>query len=114
LRATAPAIGGSPRSVGQANGANPIPILIPCHRVVAVAGIGGYSGAGGLETKQYLLDLEGVTVPQAPPHRNRGSLTNHPKTVVARLDPAIRGVPPASGLTDRTPSLKARAGSDGV
>lgn len=50
--------GGSPRSVGQANGHNPIPILIPCHRVLAGGGMGGYSGAGGLATKRYLLDLE--------------------------------------------------------
>jgi methylated-DNA-[protein]-cysteine S-methyltransferase len=50
--------GGSPRSVGGANGANPIPILIPCHRVVAGDGIGGYSGADGLPTKRYLLALE--------------------------------------------------------
>lgn len=50
--------GGSARSVGGANGANPIPILIPCHRVVAVSGIGGYSGGDGLPTKRYLLDLE--------------------------------------------------------
>jgi len=50
--------GGSPRSVGGANGANPIPILIPCHRVVATGGIGGYSGGDGVPTKLYLLDLE--------------------------------------------------------
>jgi len=50
--------GGSPRSVGGANGANPIPILIPCHRVVAVGGIGGYSGGDGLPTKLALLNLE--------------------------------------------------------
>lgn len=50
--------GGSPRSVGGANGANPIPILIPCHRVVASNGIGGYSGGEGLPTKQALLALE--------------------------------------------------------
>ena len=50
--------GGSARSVGQANGHNPIPILIPCHRVLAGAGIGGYSGGDGLSTKRYLLDLE--------------------------------------------------------
>jgi methylated-DNA-[protein]-cysteine S-methyltransferase len=49
----------SPRAVGQANGANPIPILIPCHRVIAANGaIGGYSGGEGLATKRYLLDLE--------------------------------------------------------
>ncbi len=50
--------GGSARSVGGANAANPIAIFIPCHRVVAVAGLGGYSGGDGLQTKQKLLDLE--------------------------------------------------------
>ncbi len=50
--------GGSPRSVGGANGRNPIPILIPCHRVVATNGPGGYSGGDGLPTKFILLDLE--------------------------------------------------------
>jgi len=50
--------GGSPRSVGGANAANPIPILIPCHRVVATTGLGGYSGGEGLETKRALLELE--------------------------------------------------------
>jgi methylated-DNA-[protein]-cysteine S-methyltransferase len=50
--------GGSPRSVGQANGCNPIPIIIPCHRVVAVNRLGGYSGGEGLTTKRYLLALE--------------------------------------------------------
>jgi methylated-DNA-[protein]-cysteine S-methyltransferase len=50
--------GGSARSVGGANAANKIPIFIPCHRVVAVGGIGGYSAGEGLETKCLLLDLE--------------------------------------------------------
>lgn len=50
--------GGSPRSVGGANAANPIPILIPCHRVRAISGLGGYSAGDGPETKQILLDLE--------------------------------------------------------
>jgi methylated-DNA-[protein]-cysteine S-methyltransferase len=50
--------GGSARSVGQANGRNPIPLIIPCHRVVAVSHIGGYSGGDGLPTKRWLLDLE--------------------------------------------------------
>ncbi len=49
---------GAPRSVGQANAANPIPIIIPCHRVLASNGIGGYSGGDGLDTKRYLLALE--------------------------------------------------------
>jgi methylated-DNA-[protein]-cysteine S-methyltransferase len=57
--------GGSPRSVGGASGANPIPILIPCHRVVAGNGPGGYSGADGLITKRYLLDLE-ARIPADP------------------------------------------------
>lgn len=47
------------RAVGQANGANPIPILIPCHRVVGADGsLGGYSGGEGQATKRYLLQLE--------------------------------------------------------
>ncbi len=50
--------GGSARAVGGANGANPIPILIPCHRVVGSTGLGGYSGGDGLETKRWLLALE--------------------------------------------------------
>ncbi|PWE32203.1 cysteine methyltransferase [Maritimibacter sp. 55A14] len=51
----------SPQAVGQACGANPIPILIPCHRVLASdGGLGGYSGAGGVETKIALLRHEGA------------------------------------------------------
>lgn len=47
------------RALGQANGANPIPILIPCHRVTGAGGaLGGYSGGEGPETKRYLLELE--------------------------------------------------------
>jgi methylated-DNA-[protein]-cysteine S-methyltransferase len=58
--------GGSPRSVGGANGANPIPIVIPCHRVLATTGIGGYSGGDGLSTKRFLLALEGESLALAP------------------------------------------------
>lgn len=54
----AAAAGGSARSVGQANGGNPIPIIIPCHRVVASTHLGGYSGGDGLPTKRFLLALE--------------------------------------------------------
>ena len=56
----AAAISSAPRAVGGACGKNPIPIVIPCHRVLAKAGLGGYSGAGGLDTKQALLRLEGA------------------------------------------------------
>ena len=48
-----------PRAVGQANGRNPIAIIVPCHRVLASNGIGGYGG--GLRVKRALLELEGVT-----------------------------------------------------
>lgn len=45
------------RAVGQALGRNPLPVIIPCHRVVTIEGrLGGYSG--GLEVKRYLLSLE--------------------------------------------------------
>ncbi|MBW4090320.1 MAG: methylated-DNA--[protein]-cysteine S-methyltransferase [Proteobacteria bacterium] len=54
----AAAVGSVARAVGQANAANPIPILIPCHRVVAVGSLGGYSGGDGAATKRALLDLE--------------------------------------------------------
>ena len=53
-------VGSAPRAVGGACGKNPIPIVIPCHRVLAKSGLGGYSGEGGLETKQRLLALEGA------------------------------------------------------
>jgi len=56
-------VGGSPRSVGQANATNPIPIIIPCHRVLATNGIGGYSGGEGLPTKRALLALETRATP---------------------------------------------------
>ena len=47
------------RAVGAANGANPLPILIPCHRLIgADGGLRGYGVAGGIRTKQWLLDLE--------------------------------------------------------
>ena len=53
-------VGGAPQAVGQACGTNPIAIVIPCHRVVASNGLGGYSGAGGVETKVELLRMEGA------------------------------------------------------
>ena len=50
----------APRAIGGACGANPLPILVPCHRVVASGKrLGGYGGPGGLSTKRFLLGLEG-------------------------------------------------------
>lgn len=52
-------IGSAPRAVGQACGDNPIPIIIPCHRITGSNGVlGGYSGAEGPATKRVLLALE--------------------------------------------------------
>ncbi len=53
-------LGVSAQAIGQACGANPIPILIPCHRVLAATGLGGFSGRGGVEAKVALLKLEGA------------------------------------------------------
>jgi len=51
------------RAVGGALGHNPLPILIPCHRVVASDGrLTGYSAAEGIQTKKWLLELEGYKV----------------------------------------------------
>lgn len=52
------ALRSGPRAVGGACGANPLPVIVPCHRILASAGLGGYSGRGGLEVKQFLLRLE--------------------------------------------------------
>lgn len=65
--AIAAVAGGSARSVGMANAANPIPILIPCHRVVASTGLGGYSGGEGPATKRLLLDLEALALTRRAP-----------------------------------------------
>lgn len=55
------ALGSSPRAIGAACARNPLPILIPCHRVIGTAGrVGGYSGAEGADTKRFLLALEGA------------------------------------------------------
>jgi methylated-DNA-[protein]-cysteine S-methyltransferase len=52
---------GAARAVGRALGSNPIPIIIPCHRALAADGsLGGYSGRGGVRTKEALLTLEGA------------------------------------------------------
>ena len=55
-----------PRDIGQAMGKNPVPIIIPCHRVLAAGNkIGGFSAPGGIGTKEKLLALEGI-VPGVP------------------------------------------------
>lgn len=53
-------LGLSAQTVGQACGLNPIPVIVPCHRVMGVKGLTGYSGEGGVETKVALLRHEGA------------------------------------------------------
>ena len=54
---------GASRAVGTALGKNPIPLLVPCHRIVAAGGkLGGFSAPGGLDVKSALLDCEGVAL----------------------------------------------------
>jgi methylated-DNA-[protein]-cysteine S-methyltransferase len=48
------------QAVGQACGANPIPVIVPCHRILAATGLGGFSAQGGVETKVALLKHEGA------------------------------------------------------
>lgn len=55
---------GASRAVGSAMATNPIPIIVPCHRVLRTGGgLGGYSGRDGLVTKRFLLELEGSLLP---------------------------------------------------
>ena len=64
------ALGAPARAVGGAVGHNRISLLIPCHRVIASNGtLGGYSG--GVERKRYLLQREGVSVPEPKPRKPR-------------------------------------------
>ncbi len=46
------------QAIGQGCGGNPIPVIIPCHRVLGANGLGGFSGLGGVETKVWLLKHE--------------------------------------------------------
>lgn len=57
------ALNSGPRAIGMACGRNPIPIIVPCHRVMGSGGKeGGFSGGQGLPTKRELLALEGVVL----------------------------------------------------
>ncbi|MFC6084643.1 methylated-DNA--[protein]-cysteine S-methyltransferase [Sphaerisporangium aureirubrum] len=51
------------RAIGSVMGSNPIPVIVPCHRVVAGNGLGGFSGGEGVEDKRWLLTLEGYLQP---------------------------------------------------
>lgn len=70
----AKALRSAPRAVGQACGANWFPLVIPCHRVTAAAGLGGFSSSGDADgfhvsVKRWLLAHEGITIPAIPVSR---------------------------------------------
>ena len=59
---------GAARAIGQAMGRNPVPVIVPCHRVTASGGKpGGFSAPGGIVTKERLLVLEGASLGPAAP-----------------------------------------------
>ena len=61
--ALAAQLGSAPRAVGQACGANPFPLIVPCHRVTAASGLGGFANAHDgwlLDVKRWLLAFEGA------------------------------------------------------
>jgi len=63
------------QAVGQALGRNPIPLIIPCHRVVAAGGRpGGFSAHGGRSTKARILEIEGVTLKSCGAPKSQGNL----------------------------------------
>jgi methylated-DNA-[protein]-cysteine S-methyltransferase len=73
--ALAKRLGTAARAVGQACGANPLPILIPCHRVLAANGLGGFmhsSSGAPLDVKTWLLAHEHTPSPTLPRLRERG------------------------------------------
>jgi O-6-methylguanine DNA methyltransferase len=53
-------LGAPAQAIGRACGANRIPIIIPCHRILGAQGLGGFSAKGGVETKIWLLKHEGA------------------------------------------------------
>jgi len=64
-------IGSGPRAVANACGANNLPLIVPCHRVVAKDGLGGYMNGvdGGLKVKKWLLKHEGIAFKKDKPVR---------------------------------------------
>lgn len=92
---------GASRAIGTALGRNPIPLVVPCHRVVGAANVGGFSAPGGLSTKALLLAVEGGSL-DTPDH---AVSRRHLARVDPDLAPLVRRVPctlplPDAGLCD--------------
>ena len=56
----AASLGAPAQAIGQACGGNPVPVIVPCHRILGASGLGGFSAPGGVETKVALLRHEGA------------------------------------------------------
>ena len=68
-------LGSAAQAVGQACGANPIPVIVPCHRVVAAGGLGGFSGGAGVATKEILLAHEAESAAHESGTHESGTVT---------------------------------------
>lgn len=80
---------GAARAVGVALGRNPTPIVVPCHRIVASGGAGGFSAPGGLSTKAQLLAIEGGSLDDEA----HTSARRHLAKVDPALAPLVRAIP---------------------
>lgn len=79
----------SARAIGVALGKNPVPIVVPCHRIVGADGCGGFSSPGGASTKAQLLAVEGGALGD-PEHR---LARRHLAKVDPALAPLVRSIP---------------------
>jgi methylated-DNA-[protein]-cysteine S-methyltransferase len=117
------ALAGSPgaaRAVGQAVGKNPVPIVVPCHRVLAAGGKpGGFSAHGGVDTKRRMLAIEGVTLAPARGGKKRKGLAcdlDEAHAHLRRADPKLaavmdRAIAPAMRLDPTESTFQALAQS---
>jgi len=98
----------SSRAVGQAMGRNPFPIVVPCHRVLAAGGrAGGFTAAGGIDTKMRMLEIEGA-VPGAAPARNGKAAARTKATMKTTSKPAS----PNGSVFDARRALRELRASD--
>jgi methylated-DNA-[protein]-cysteine S-methyltransferase len=79
---------GAARAVGRAMGANPFPIIVPCHRVLGADGkVGGFSATGGVETKAKLLSIERARTDNAPLLFDELAISVRPSPTAAKQRP---------------------------